>query len=254
VSLEYEIDLSRIESHILEPNYLLMLGSKNGWVPLRVLNVDPLQYYLYDPVAEGTISGPVPAANSVDGINGLGWQPPVMFGSKNMPNRPVNVLKVLKNDQLYQIFIGISPKMLRIYRQVPAGTSQASIDVMQGGWNASYNQFGWIDGRESPFASPSPRSEMIIPPTIDVAFAMANPTPEPVHPLFNFVLNRVKVGVVADIDLIDKMLSRKVYVKYYNLGGLIPVDLDIQALYGIQPISLNATKEEIKAALSGGAA
>lgn len=252
----FEIDLSRIEDHILKPNYLLMLGFPTGWVPLRVLYSDPLQFYVYDPIAEGAMSGPVPAASSTNGITNLGWQPPIRFSSIYISGQPQNVLRVENVDELYQIFLGISPPMLRVYRQIPPGTSIATIDEASGGWTPSYSQFGWIDGRESPFHAPSPRSEIIIPPRLDVAFAMANPTPEPMHPLFNIVLNRVKVGVVADVDLVDKMLSRRVYVEYYNVGGLeMPATAySVENIYNIKPITLDMTKDEIARALAGAAA
>lgn len=249
----FEIDLSRIEDHILKPNYLLMLGFPTGWVPLRVLYSDPLQFYVYDPIAEGAMATPVPPAISINGIFNLGWQPPTRFSSVNILGRPQNVLRVENVDELYQVFIGISPPMLRIYKQVPPGTSIATLDVAPGGWSQSYNQFGWIDGRESPFHAPSPRSEIIIPPRLDIAFAMANPTPEPMYPLFNIVLNRMKISVVRDADLVDKMLNRRVYVEYYNVGGLeMPATaFNVENVYNIKPISLDMTKDEIARALAG---
>jgi hypothetical protein len=253
VSDTLDVDLSRIEDRILQPNYLLMLGFPDGWVPLRILYADPLFYFVYDPIAEGAMTGPIPAAVSTNGITGLGWQDPIRFSSSYIPGRPDNVLRLGTSNigQLIQTFIGISPKMLRLYRQVPMGTNVASLPSVPNAWSSTYNQMGWIDGRESPFSAPSPRSEMIIPPMLDVAFAMANPTPEPMNPLFLLVINRVSAGVIGDVDLIEKMLSRRVYVKYYNVGGLNQYTYDVKSYYGITPIQLNATKQDIANALKG---
>jgi hypothetical protein len=245
--LEYELDLSRIEDHILKPNYLLMLGFPEGWIPLRVLTTDPLQYYLYDPINEGAISGPVPAATTTNGITNLGWQPAVLFGSVNITGSPQNVLRVINSDELYQVFFGVKPSYARIYREMPKGTAQGNIDLQN--WTQSYNQFGWIDGRESPFNSPSPRSETIIPPEFDIGWAIANPTPEPISPLFNFVLNRVRIGVILDPDLVEKIIERKVYVEYYYVGGLSGYRYSLKKYYSIEPLQLNMTKSEIAKAL-----
>lgn len=248
-----DIDLSRIEDRILQPNYLLMLGFPDGWVPLRILYTEPLFYYVYDPIAEGAMSGPIPAASSANGITGLGWQDPIRFSSAYIPGRPDNVLRLGTSNlgELLQIFIGISPKMLRLYRQVPMGVNVGSLPSIPNAWSSAYNQAGWIDGRESPFNAPSPRSEMIIPPMLDVAFAMANPTPEPMNPLFLLVINRVSAGVIGDVDLIEKMLARRVYVKYYNVGGLSQYQYDVKSYFGITPLQLNATRQDIENALKG---
>ena len=245
--MEYEVDLSRIEDHILKPNYLLMLGFPKGWVPLRITTADPLQYYIYDPVREGAIPGPIPAANSTDGITGLGFLTPVLFGSKNITGNPPNVFRVKEPDELYQLFFGVKPTYTRVYREMPKGVAQANIDIQT--WSSSYNQFGWIDGRESPFRSPSPRSEMILPPGFDVGWGFANPTPEPISPLFNFVLNRVRVAVILDPDLVVKILERKVYVEFYYVGGLTGYQYDLKKYYSIEPIQLNMTKDEVAKAL-----
>jgi len=247
LSSEYEVDLSRIEGHILKPNYLLMLGFPTGWVPLRVIAADPLQYYIYDPIKEGAIPGPIPAASSTDGITGLGFQTPVLFGSKNITGSPPNVFRVTASDELYQLFFGVKPTYTRVYREIPKGVAQSNIDIQT--WSSAYNQYGWIDGRESPFRSPSPRSELIIPPEFDVGWGFVNPTPEAISPLFNFVLNRIKVAVILDPELVVKILERKVYVEFNYVGGLSNYSYSFKKYYSITPIQLNMTKDEVARAL-----
>lgn len=215
---EKYIDLSRIEKYILLENYLLMLVFPDGYVPLRVVRRDPLFYYIYDPVKEGAYAGPVPAATTTDGITNLGWQSPQLFTSKNITGVPPNVLRVTIEDHIYQVFFGVAPSAARVYRNIPAQTSQAQLDIYS--WSQSYNMFGWIDGFDSPFYNPSPLSEMILTPELDVAFGIANPLPIPISPLFNFVINRIQVDVVRDADLVNLMLQRKVYVTYRTIGGL----------------------------------
>jgi len=247
------IDLSRIEKHILLENHLLMLvvptQSGRGYVPLRIAARDKLFYYLYDPIQEGAFSGPVPPSTSINGVTDLGWQSPVLFGSKNISGQPPNVLRVTEYSHLYQVFFGIAPSHARVFINAPSQTGQGELDIY--GWGESYNAFGWIDGFDSPLYSPSPASELIIPPEFDVAFGIANPLPVPISPLFNFVINRVQVEVVTDADLVTLMLNRKVYVKYYTLGGLGGFSYDITKYYNIRsPVFFGMSPAQIKSALS----
>lgn len=249
------MDITRIEPYLVQENYLLMMGvhaksvSAVTYIPLRVTSRDPLFYYVYDPIAEGAIPGPVPAAQTTNGTTNIGFTSPVMFGSQNISGNPPNVFRVYNQYEMYQLFWGVSPSYTRVYRQVPRNVSQGDLDVQT--WSDIYNNFGYIDGFTSPFDSPSPLTEQLIPQGLDIAWAMANPIPFPIRPLFNFIINKISVSVVNDAQLIQKMLTRSVPTKYFTIGGISSGTYDASTYFGTPGLSLDSTPGEVSKFIAG---
>jgi hypothetical protein len=245
------VDISLIEPVMLRENYLVFLifpaPEKPGFIPLRVLQRE-LLFYQYDPVKEGVISN-VPASTSTDGITNLGFVIPQRSGSNKIGTQPINVLRVTEKSHLYQVFVGIDPPQLRLYVAMPPERQQKSIDILF--WSVGYSSFGWIDGFTSPIDAPSPLTEIIIPPDLDVAFGFANPLPVPVHPLLLFVVNRLRVGVVRDVETIVNVLEGRKPAALKTVGGLNEFPYNTKEYYGISPIPLDATRSEITRILEG---
>ena len=236
------IDVSKLEPVMLKENYLVFLIFPQGFVPLKVVRRE-LVFYQYDPVKEGMIPNGVPASTSSDGITNLGYVAPTRPGSNKIGAQPLNVLRVTENDRLFQVFFGIDPPQLRVFFAMPPERNQRQIDVIE--WSEGYPSHGWIDGFTSPIDAPSPLSEIIIPPNIDVAFGFANPLPYRVHPLLMFVINRMKVKVVKDVETIVSVLEGRKPAALKTIGGLADFSYDITGTYGIRPIPLDATRTEI---------
>jgi len=235
------IDVSKLEPVLLKENYLLFLIFPNGFVPLRVLKRE-LVFYQYDPVKEGMITE-VPASTSSDGITNLGYVTPKRPGSNKIGAQPINVLRVTRNERLYQLFFGIDPPQLRVFVAMPPERAQKHIDIIE--WSDAYPSAGWIDGFTSPIDSPSPLSEVIIPPNLDIAFGFANPLPYKVHPLMMFVINRLMVGVVRDVETIVSVLEGRKPAALKTVGGLAEFTYSVKDVYGISPIPLDATRSQI---------
>ena len=243
------IDISKIESSLLKENYLVFLifpsREKPGAIPLRVFTRE-LVFYQYDPVKEGMIDE-VSASSSTDGITNLGWTAPKRPGSNKIGAMPINVLRVTEKSHLYQVFVGIDPPQLRMFLAMPPEKGQKNIDILS--WSQAYPSFGWIDGFTSPFNAPSPVSEIIIPPEMDVAFGFANPLPYAVHPLLMFVINRLRVGVIRDVDTVAAVLEGRKPAALKTIGGLSEISYDTKRIYGIDLIPLDATRSEIASIL-----
>ncbi len=225
-----------------------MLGFPDGYIPLRVVQRD-MVFYMYDPLVEGQINEPVPPGNGVNGIDDLGFVPPQRISSQYESGKPFDMFANTKKDMLYQIFWGIAPSAVRVFRNQPATTGQNNLIEYR--WSNNYMAFGYVDGFESPIDNPSPNTEIILPPEMDFALGYANPLPYPVNPLLRFVINILKVEVIYDVDLISKMLDGKVPASFKTVGGLSNVEYQADRIYGIKPIPLGSPPNVIQQYVSG---
>lgn len=255
----YDVDLSRIEARIWKENWLLLLGFPQpepifrGYVPLRVVARE-FFYFEYDPLQEGQLTAKVPAgvingAASNTGINDLGFVQPALPGSQFLTGKPFDVFYIQPQSasKLYQMFLGISPSALRFFREQPATVGQNNLEIDR--WASNRLEFGWIDGFDSPLLSPSPQSEIVQVPGMDIAFGYANPLPTNINPLLLFVMNHVQVAIVQDVDLVDAMLRGKVPVAIKTIGGLSSYNYDVKGIYGVSPVALGSSKTAIANAL-----
>jgi hypothetical protein len=244
-------DLSRVEAASFKENYLLMLGFPNGYVPLRVIAREHF-IYMYDPLNEGQILGPVAAATigySANGISDLGYVQPQRLPSRHATGQPIDIFQIDMNhtDEMYQLFFGIAPSAIRVFINEPASTGQNNLVSFS--WGPNNMAFGYIDGYISPLENPSPASEILVPPNMEFALGYANPLPNPVVPLLLFYVNRLKVNVVRDVQLVMKMLDGRVPVAIRTVGGLSSYTYKVNDVYKINPIALGSTEAEVRAAL-----
>ncbi|MEM2941435.1 MAG: hypothetical protein QW304_07805 [Thermoproteota archaeon] len=213
---------------------------------MRILRTE-FFHYLYDPIAEGALTGELPASQSTDGVSNIGFVTPNFLGSQIIASRPINVLSVEAKDVLYQGFIGIAPSPVRLYTNIPATASQRRLEVVS--WSSAYPAAGWVDGYASPLFYPAPSTQIILVNKIDIQLGFANPLQFTVRPLLLFYLTRAKFGVVSDIELIMEMLDKRgrgVNTKIVTVGGLTSFDYPYLEVFGIRPIPLSATREEVR--------
>ena len=153
---------------------------------------------------------------------------------------------------MYQIFYGISPDICRIFLSYPRETAINQLD--EGLHSSAYPIFGFIDGFESPFSLPSPRSGFFLPQGPLVAFAFYNPAPYSIKPMLRFAINRLQVEVIKNPDLISKIIERRVECTLAPIGGIgNPVSLGAASYkknWGVQPIDLLASQAQITSALN----
>lgn len=245
------IDLSWIDSTLLRENYLALLGfpvggGSRGYIPLRVTAREQF-YFMYDPLQEAQITAKVPAGTGANGISDLGFVKPALPGSQYLTGKPFNVFEVSQNNHLYQLFMGIAPEPTRIFFELPATVGQRNLDIDT--WASAKLQFGYIDGYDSPLLAPTPRGEIIIPPTMDIAWGYGNPIEQVIDPLLLFVVNRLQVDLVTDADLVERMLNGKVTAAIKTVGGLTSYTYSTSQVYGIEPLPLGATRDEVEAVL-----
>jgi hypothetical protein len=248
-------DTSRIDHAIIRENYLMLLGfptaSGRGYIPLRAIARE-FFYFMYDPINEGQISANIPADANIGtaantGITDLGFTVPSRPGSQYLTGKPSNAFFIQDLEEIYQLFWGVSPSILRVYLEAPASVGQKNIDIDH--WQANKLQFGYIDGFDSPMLYPSINSEIIVPPQFDIALGYANATGATINPELLFYVNRLQVRVVEDTDLVMAMITGKTPTMIKTVGGITSFTYPADGIYGVAPIPLGATRTQVQQAL-----
>jgi len=243
---DYEDYLERIDKVIVRENHNVGLGFKDGYVFFRVTHRE-LFPLLYDLFAE--ISG-FAGAGTVEMTAG---QYITAKELKSDTLAATNIFKVDEKDHLYQLFYGVSPSVLRVFPAYPRETEVNQLDI--GLHTTTYNIFGFIDGFETPLNKPSPRSQVFLPYGPLIGFGFYNYAPYSIKPMMRFIVNRLKVAVITDVDLIMKILQRRVECTLATIGGIdnpwgTSKD-NYKNWWNVQPVSLLATRDEVASAVRG---
>jgi hypothetical protein len=239
-----------LEEALVKENDLLLLGVNAGdhYIPLRVMARVEVPY-LYDPIAEGQLPAPLAASPSTNGIKNNTWFPAAQLGSTNVTGNPVDVFDLTRYpNYVYQMFIGVSPALLRVYLQQPFGTNQRSLPLIN--YISSYAQAGYFDGHFSPLYRPSKKTQTWVLPGMSIGLGYQNIEPVPSYPLLMFYMNALNVGVVTDAETAYKMISEEGYAKIFTVGGLQPTSYDVPSHYNIAGIHLDDTMAEVSAGVT----
>jgi len=243
---DYEDYLERLDRVIVRENFNVALAFKSGYVFFRVTNRE-LFPLLYDPFAEIT---------SFAGAGAVDMTAAQYITAKELPSPTLsstNIFKAGKSDHMYQLFYGVSPGPCRIFVAYPRETEINQLD--EGLHSSSYTVFGFIDGYESPMNKPSPRSQLFVPYGPLVGFAFYNYAPYSIKPMLRFIVNRLRVEPITDVELITKIIKRRVECTFATVGGLDSpwgaTPKQYRDQWKVDPIDLLATREEIALAVRG---
>ncbi len=229
---------------------LILLGFNNGdtMIPLQVVARVEVPY-LYDPIAEGQLTGPLAASTSVNGITNNTFQTALQLGSSQVVAKPTDIFDLSAFPAtLYQTFLGIDPPWLRVFLQQPFRTDQRSLPIVY--FTPNYPQEGYWDGYMSPLDRPSRKTQMWIPPGLSIALGYANIEPQPAYPLLYFYINQLSVAVVEDVNTVWEMLTVPKKAKITTVGGLNGVQYKPVAYYGINGFPMTATKAQVEAGIA----
>lgn len=254
----YDIDLSALDEEVIKENYIFALGFPNGkmsadYVVLRcTLRPQNLNLWLYDPIAEGMLSSPIAPAQLQNGTTGHTFVEPVLPSSSNMQTKPDFIFRNLDKGPkgiIYQLFFGISPEFLRVTLAQPFGTLQNALPIQT--INSTYNQFGTINGWRTPIERPTPDSMIWVPPNLNFALGFINDVPETAKPLIMWVVNRIQYEVVTDPVILEEVLNTRKYRALKTVGGISSFQYSIMDNFGVPPLQLGMSLNQIKAAYAG---
>lgn len=226
------MDTSRIENKFLRENQLLGLGfPTQGYIFARCTAVETISYEYNE--SPGAV-----AANTQEDSSRLGIA----------AYKIDNLLRVEKCEHVYQVFMGWKPSAVRQYLYYPYDTARRNLDV-----KAIYNKspFGYIDGFESPYDTPSPETEIFIPKDIDVGFAWWNPLSVSVDVEEHILIRRLEVDIIRDGDLIEKILKGQQPCRLTTLGGLgSSFDYKARDILDVDFVKLGSSRAAIDSAIS----
>lgn len=236
-----EHDYSSIRDLILHENHNLGLAYTEGYVFLKVLNREITVLY-FDPSLE------MGSATNLLNIPANTFRLKQQFSSQSTKLNAPNILKVTKDFHVYQVFMGVQPSQPRVFLSVE-GTEQRELDVANWGTNNDF-QFGFINGWQTQFRGLGPEGEFFIPPQLLYEFAVFNPLPYTVSPVFLFLINRLEVAIIRDANTIQKMLAGVVPVRLSPIGGLTSPKFNMREKWVVAPLPVNATADEIQRAVA----
>jgi hypothetical protein len=243
------VDLSRIEPYIIREGDIFGLGFPgNQWVVMRCVARQKEQWYLYDPIAEGMLSGPIEPSNTVDGITNHTFIKPSKPSSSYANGKPFFVFDV-SPPYMYQLFFGVSPSSLRILFSQPDNTDQLGLKIQSA--NSTYNQFGTILGDDNPINSPGPDSEIIVLPSLDFALGFINDLPISVSPLIKFRVNTIQYQAVTDSSTVYNFLNTTNKTHKKIVGGTTSFNYDISKYLSVKPVQIGMTQSQMKEVLGG---
>ncbi len=237
------MDISRIEHLFLKENYLLALNfpgvQEGGILPLRVLAKETIQYK-YQAVSitnEGdrSTTGTVAADTQVDPSR-------LTLSTFNLDN----ILKITDCNHVYQVFMGIKPSAIRQYLYYPLEKSRRNLDIKS---IFTKSPYGYVDGFESPYDSPSPQTEVWIPKGVDVGFSWHNPLNSAAQIDLNLFIVRYLVKVIRDSDTVKGIVAGKTPARVATLGGIDSFTYDARSIFNAGLIPFDSTPEQIDAAI-----
>lgn len=225
-----------IEDLRLKENWLVALNFPDmGIVPFRVLGIEQNQFAPYL----------VKYSDDVEEFQPYQWKDAAKIPHPDDASID-NIFEVKQANILYQIFYGIKGTDRRAYLQYPSGKPRRNLSVKAVYMKADY---GYVDGKMSPYDDPKPCSEVWIPRNIDVAFSWYNNAAVPQRILTKWIINIYNVQVIRDVDLVDKIINRKVECRIVTLGGIEHFQYDPVSVWGVNPVRFTDNKREIARAL-----
>lgn len=162
-----------------------------------------------------------------------------------------NTVNLANTNFLLQIFMGIAPSPLRIFRYFPSNDAIGNfLDGNQlhwGGRQQKYN-IGYVDGFASPKNNPTYEGEFFMPPTASMLFTFMNPASILIEPEIKFYINQMVVEPVHDVNLALKILDRIVPAKRATAGMFNEGFKPLEKMFNVSPVPLTATATDLKGA------
>jgi len=225
---------------LLQENFNLGLGfPQKGFVFFRILFKESFSY-LYDRILDEASVSTAGQISADEFLNA--------FVFENASGD--DILEVREVDHIYHLFYGISTSALRTYLYMPSQTARRAPDVET---IVARAKWGYIDGFESGFNEPSPRTEVFIPEGENlIAFAIWNPLTVPItDPLVWFTGAKYKVMVIRDVPTVIRLIRGEAPARFATIGGAKEeFPYDPRSRWDVDFVRPGMTETEIRAALT----
>lgn len=239
-------------------DFVLISTSPKDWYILRVLDANPI---VIDYSPQTDISGFLPmnvfTQNAESGV----FNSYIVDREELAMQEFTNITNIFDadtmnmnrkdTDYLLQIYMGIAPSVLRVFRYYPSNkqfNQYLNGDLVHWGGRQQQYNIGYIDGFMSPRNKPTDEGEFYMLPTASMEFTFMNPSFVPIYPQLKFFINQMKVEPVSDLNLAEKILNRIVPARIVNAGNFNEGFRPALKIYGIEPVPLTASIQDLQEA------
>jgi hypothetical protein len=240
-----EYGVKPISEKILQPNFLMALEWKEGWIFARVVRKRIMIYKPYPLIDQGGSAVIIP--------------PRTYKGEYRLrdPRNPANTILYLDTatDAGYPWIlhggIGLKPNQIRMYPKFPEGQAIPgkfpNIDPIQ---PSKGDATGYVDSTYSPYDNPTDFIEYVIPPKYHIGFEFFNVDPlyayQPVLHIY-FALYHFQILQPSDKPsiqnrLIRQIASRQVPAAFLTVGYTsdpLPISEQLMREWNAKPITLD---------------
>lgn len=222
-----ESENTSIHEKFLDRNDLVVLKFNNGYT---FAQIDGWEQYKFDPF------------NNIGSIN-----PQDNSGFQRLQSDGDDILFIEGGtDKLLHASIGQSPGYIRRYTNFPEGQTRLrtppNLDVPR---STAGHDYGYVDGDDSPYGTPTDAQELLIPPGVHLDFDFYNPDPnESVEPVLNIMMREYNIRVLDPNkhgDKVRRAMSPGTPIPTYPVGS---IDNQVefastQAGWDIEPTSVS---------------
>ncbi len=237
-------------------DFVLLSTSPEEYYILRVTNAEPIVINYFP---QTNISGFLPMNAFLGGAVSGVFNNYVVDREELAMQEFTNLTNFLDTDNinmsgtntLLQLFMGIAPSPLRIFRYYPSNdpiNNYLTGDKIHWGGRQKKYDIGYVDGFMSPKNEPTYESEFYLPPTSSILFTLMNPSSIPIYPEIKFYINQMTVAPVNDVGLAVKILDRIVPARRASAGAFETGFTPNEKIFGIEPVPLTATASDLKGA------
>jgi hypothetical protein len=244
------------ESLYVKPNQFVLLSTApDEWYVLRAINSSPIVIdYAFQTQEQGFSPMNIFGGQAGNGLNSY-----IVDKVELAMSEFTNVTNILSATDMafentnitLQIFLGISPSFLRVFRYYPSNDNfneyLTGSKVHWGGRERQYD-IGYIDGFQSPRDAPTSAGEIWMPPTSAMEFTLMNPALVFAYPQLKLYINQLVLEPVSSASLASKILDRIVPSKIAQAGAFPDGFTPTGQLYGVDAVPLTATEADLKKA------
>lgn len=220
--------LQSIESKFLNTGDLFAMRFADGLIFLEVTGWQQNRYAPYNGVEE------VPPESS--------------SGFQRLEDDGDDILYIEKRKKkVIQAGIGVSPSQIRRYTNFPEGEvrlrSLPNLSTPRSG-----DDYGYVDGEDSPYGEPTDAEELWIPPGVHLDFNFHNADKKPATPIANIKLREYNVRTLnpnnsSDANAIKRIVAAGSPMPIVPAGGIDrQVDFDLQEFWDADTITFDEAR------------
>ena len=221
--------VTKIAEKFLDSGDLFALRFNEGYVFLEVTGWEQIKY------------APLSQFDEVSAQSGTGFQRLEHEGTDDI------LFTEKRKKKVKHVAVGHSPSIIRRYTNYPEDENRLRKLENVGGPSAG-DDYGYVDGEDSPYSAPTDAEELYIPPGNHLNFNFYNPDNEAHTPLANIVMREYTIRPLnpdngQDMNAIKRVMAPGSPMPVAPAGSVDrQVSYDLAEFWGVQPISASRAR------------